>query len=165
MRILGVDPGIARTGWGIIDVNSGRMQVVDFGCIETGAKKETQVRLLEIKNELLALIDTHQPDVMAVEELFFNTNAKTALIVGQARGVILLCGAEKNLPLFVYTPLQVKIAITGYGRAEKNQVGQMIRMLLKLPEVPKPDDVADALAIAATYAFSAAMKRVMQEKK
>lgn len=154
MRILGIDPGIARTGWGIIDEEKGKVTVVQFGCITTSQDLGIDQRLLLLKKEMAAITKTFTPDVMSIEELFFNTNAKTALIVGQARGVILVSGAEKNLPIHVYTPLQVKMALTGYGRAEKNQVGQMVKMLLKLSTVPKPDDTADALAIALTHAFS-----------
>lgn len=154
MRILGIDPGIARTGWGIIDEENGKVTVVKFGCITTSQDLQIAQRLFLLKKELTTIIKTFTPEVMSIEELFFNTNAKTALIVGQARGVILVSGAEKSLPIHVYTPLQVKMALTGYGRAEKNQIGQMVKMLLKLSTVPKPDDTADALAIALTHAFS-----------
>jgi crossover junction endodeoxyribonuclease RuvC len=110
--------------------------------------------LLSIYREVFSIIEKYQPDVLAIEELFFNTNAKTALIVGQARGVIIVASAQKNLPLAVYTPLQVKMALTGYGRAEKMQIGHMVKTLLKLDKIPKPDDTADALAVALTHAFT-----------
>ncbi len=154
MRILGIDPGIGRTGWGIIDINKGKTKVVSFGCIETSSKKEATERLREIYEEIEALIKKYKPDVLAIEELFFNTNAKTAFLVGQARGVILLCGCQKKLKIYIYTPLQVKIAVAGYGRAEKAQIGKMVKTVLDLKEIPKPDDTADALAVALTCAFS-----------
>jgi crossover junction endodeoxyribonuclease RuvC len=124
------------------------------GCIETSPKKTVEKRLEEIYQEITKIIKVHQPDALAIEELFFNTNAKTAFVVGQARGVILLAAAQNNLEIAIYTPLQVKLALTGYGRAEKPQVGQMVKTLLSLKEIPKPDDTADGLAIAITHAFS-----------
>ena len=154
MRILGIDPGIGRCGWGVIDAQNSKYKVQDFGCIETSSKKEIPDRLKEIYSEISKLIKTHKPDALSIEELFFNTNAKTAFVVGQARGVILLAAAQNNLEIAIYTPLQVKMALTGYGHAEKSQVGKMVKSLLALKEVPKPDDTADALAIALTFAFS-----------
>src|SRR3989344_4139209 len=154
MRILGVDPGIARSGGGAIEVQSSKLKVQSYGCIETLAKLDSSERLKQIYNTLTKIIEKYNPDALAVEELFFNTNAKTAFIVGQARGVILLAAGQKNIPIATYTPLQVKMAITGYGRAEKSQIGQMVKVLLKLKEIPKPDDVADALAVALTHAFT-----------
>ena len=129
--------------------------MLNCGCIETSPKQTVEKRLEEIHTEILSLIQKYSPEVLAIEELFFNTNAKTAFVVGQARGVILLAAAENNLNVAIYTPLQVKLALTGYGRAEKPQVGQMVKTLLSLKEVPKPDDTADGLAIAITHAFSA----------
>lgn len=154
MRILGIDPGIARTGWGIIEKNNSKIKAVRFGCFETQSEESMPNRLKYIFSFLTQLLDEYHPDALAIEELFFNTNAKTALVVGQARGVVMLASALKNIPVAVYTPLQVKIAITGYGRAEKSQIGQMVKVLLKLPSIPTPDDTADALAIALTHAFS-----------
>lgn len=162
MKILGIDPGIGRTGYGIIEVQSSilrlrsgqEFKVQSFGCIETEPRSLVEQRLKEIYEALNTIIKENKPDVMIVEELFFNTNAKTAFVVGQARGVILLTGAENKLPIFIYTPLQVKVALTGYGRAEKSQVGQMVKTLLKLKEIPKPDDTTDALAVALCHAFS-----------
>lgn len=154
MRILGIDPGIGRTGWGVIDVKSGKAKAISFGCIETSPKKEATERLKEIYEQTEIIIKKHKPDVLAIEELFFNTNAKTAFLVGQARGVILLCGCQKELKIYIYTPLQVKIAVAGYGRAEKTQVGKMVKTVLNLKEIPKPDDTSDALAVALTCAFS-----------
>jgi crossover junction endodeoxyribonuclease RuvC len=165
MRILGIDPGIGRTGWGVIDVQSSKLTVQDYGCIETFMTTSLEKRLQALYEEIIRFIKEYKPDAMAVEELFFNTNAKTALIVGQARGVILLAAAQYNLSLAVYTPLQVKIAVTGYGRAEKRQVGQMVKTLLHLPSIPKPDDVSDALAIALTHAFTAKTHTSLSSRK
>ncbi len=155
MRILGIDPGIARTGWGVIEeIKNLKLKIKNYGCIETSSKKKTEERLADIYAEILNLIDKYKPDAIAVEELFFNTNAKTAFVVGQARGVVLLAGAQKTIEIGAYTPLQVKIAISGYGRAEKAQVGKMVKTILNLKEIPKPDDTADALAVGLTHLFS-----------
>jgi len=154
MRILGIDPGIGRCGWGVVDSQNSKYKAQGFGCIETSPKKEIPERLQEIYTEISKLIKIHKPEALGIEELFFNTNAKTAFVVGQARGVILLAAEQNNLEIAIYTPLQVKMALTGYGHAEKSQVGKMVKSLLSLKEVPKPDDTADALAIALTHAFS-----------
>jgi crossover junction endodeoxyribonuclease RuvC len=161
MRILGVDPGIARTGWGIIEVQGQKLQVLKYGCLETDSKENVAQRLEKIYNKISELIIEYEPQEMVVEELFFNTNAKTAFVVGQARGAIILSGAKNNIPCFSYTPLQVKIAVSGYGRAEKAQVGQMVKIILNLREIPKPDDTTDALAVAITHAFS---RKIAQNK-
>lgn len=158
MVILGIDPGIGRMGWGIIRVQNSEFRVQNCGCVETSSKLSVSERLLEIYTKLSLIIKEHEPETLAVEELFFNTNAKTAFVVGQARGVVLLIGAQNNMKLGIYTPLQVKIALTGYGRAEKSQIGQMVKVLLKLETIPKPDDTADALAVALTHAFSMRIK-------
>lgn len=160
MVILGIDPGIGRMGWGVIGVESSKLKVQSFGCVETPAGLLIEQRLKIIHDSLIKIIIDNKPDELAIEELFFGANAKTAFVVGQARGVVLLTGAEHNIPISIYTPLQVKIALTGYGRAEKAQIGQMVKVLLKLPSVPKPDDTADALAIALTHAFSNKMRMV-----
>jgi crossover junction endodeoxyribonuclease RuvC len=154
MRILGIDPGIARTGWGVVEVQSSKLGVKSYGCVETAQTLQISERLELLFKEITRLLREYKPDILAIEELFFNTNAKTALVVGQARGVVLLAAAQQKVPLAVYTPLQVKMAVTGYGRAEKNQIGQMVKTLLHLPSIPKPDDTADALAIALTHAFT-----------
>jgi crossover junction endodeoxyribonuclease RuvC len=154
MRILGIDPGIGRCGWGVIDFEKGKFSTLNYGCIETSPKKTVGERLEEVYSEISKLIKKYSPQVLSIEELFFNNNAKTAFVVGQARGVILLAAAQGKLEIAIYTPLQVKLALTGYGRAEKPQVGQMVKVLLNLKEVPKPDDTADGLAIAITHAFS-----------
>jgi crossover junction endodeoxyribonuclease RuvC len=154
MRILGIDPGIGRCGWGVVDVQGSKLTVQGFGCIETSSKKEVPERLTEIYTQISKIIKTYKPDALAIEELFFNTNAKTAFVVGQARGVILLAASQSRLDIAIYTPLQVKMSLTGYGRAEKEQVGKMVKTLLNLKEIPKPDDTADALAVAIAHAFS-----------
>ncbi|MCL5435195.1 MAG: crossover junction endodeoxyribonuclease RuvC [Patescibacteria group bacterium] len=154
MVILGIDPGIARCGWGVLEARGSKLEARGYGCIETDSSMEVSLKLAAIYKEISRLIKQHSPEEMAVEELFFNTNAKTAFVVGQARGVVLLAGAEHKLKNHIYTPLQVKIAITGYGRAEKRQIGRMVKILLNLKEIPKPDDTTDALAIALTHAFS-----------
>lgn len=154
MRVIGIDPGFGRMGWGIVDEKSGKTTPVDYGCLETSPKKDLSIRLREVHLFVSDLVDKYHPDELAIEDLFFNTNAKTAFSVGQARGVIILAATLKNIPVTEYTPLEVKMAITGYGRAEKGQIGQMIKILLKLDTIPKIDDTADALAIAITHAFS-----------
>lgn len=154
MKILGIDPGIGRLGWGVIESNNSQLRITNYGCIETASTLSVEARLLQIYQTLTEIIEQEKPEAMAVEELFFNTNAKTAMVVGQARGVVLLLGAQHNLSIGIYTPLQVKIAVTGFGRAEKGQVGQMVKVLLKLSAIPNPDDTADALAVAITHAFS-----------
>jgi crossover junction endodeoxyribonuclease RuvC len=154
MRILGIDPGIGRTGWGVIDDTAGKLTVIAYDCFETTPNSPTPERLVKIFNHITFLIEEHKPEALGIEELFFNTNVTTAFTVGQARGVILLAAEQGGLPIGIYTPLQVKMAVTGYGRAEKKQVGDIVKLLLKLKTVPKPDDTADALAIAITHAFS-----------
>ena len=132
MIILGIDPGIGRCGWGVINAqNSSKATAVNYGCIETKPNKKTEERLLEISDEIEEIIKENNPDVLAIEELFFGTNSKTALTVGQARGVVLLEATRRKMPVSVYTPLQVKMALTGYGRADKNQIAQMTKVILK----------------------------------
>lgn len=157
MIILGIDPGIGRCGWGIITINNSQLTVNNYGCVETSAKQNTEKRLVEIHEQIESLIKKYKPDVLAIEELFFNTNSKTAFVVGQARGVILLAAAKNKISVAIYTPLQVKMALTGYGRADKNQIGQMVKVILRLEKIPKIDDTSDALAVAITHAFSAKM--------
>ena len=154
MRILGIDPGIAIVGYGIVDKSANAYKAVKYDAITTKAHTPIENRLLSIYNELDLIIKEYKPEVMSVEELFFNNNAKTAFAVGQARGVILLAAVQNNLPIYEYTPLQVKQALTGYGRADKNQIQQMVKAMLGLSAVPKPDDVADALAIAMCHGNS-----------
>lgn len=154
MKILGIDPGIGRCGWAVIETKGSNFKALGYGCIETSPKELVENRLKEIYEDIEKIIRKHKPEALAIEELFFNTNAKTAFVVGQARGVILLAAAQNKLDISIYTPLQVKIAVTGYGRAEKAQIGQMVKTILMLKEIPKPDDTADALAVALTHGFS-----------
>lgn len=155
MLILGIDPGIAIVGFGIIKKEGNVLKPIDFGSIQTPSTLETGERLKQIYDAMNYFFSRYTFDAVAVEKLFFNKNVTNAMTVGQARGVIILSAVEAKVPIFEYTPLQVKQAIVGYGRAEKKQVQEMVKMLLKLKEVPKPDDVADALAIAMTHAHSA----------
>lgn len=154
MRILGVDPGIATVGFGVLDSEKNRQRLVSCGVITTPAKTQLSSRLDQIFRDLNDLITQFSPDVMAVEELFFNTNITTGIAVAHGRGVILLSGYQAGLPIYEYTPLQVKQAVVGYGRAEKKQVMDMVRRLLNLQAVPRPDDAADAVAIALCHARS-----------
>lgn len=154
MRILGIDPGIAIVGFGVVDKNGNRYSTVEYGAITTPAHTPLENRLKTIYDEMTLLFANLRPDAMSVEELFFNSNAKTAIAVGQARGVIILSAVENGVPIYEYTPLQVKQALTGYGRASKMQIQQMMRTMLGLSEIPKPDDVADALAIAVCHGNS-----------
>ena len=154
MKILGIDPGLADTGYGIIEIQSQKIKMLACGSIKTSAKDNFIDRLNQLHQKLSTIIKKYKLNQAAVEELFFCKNVKTALLVGQARGVCLMTIAEYNLPIFEYTPLEVKQALTGYGKADKNQVGQMVKILLNLNEVPRPDDAADALAIAITCANS-----------
>lgn len=154
MRIVGIDPGIGRVGWGVIEEKKNKLTSLDYGCFETSSETRTEERLLQINKFLNQLFKKYQPDLAVVEELFFAANAKTAILVGQARGAILLSIAQAKIPTSSYTPLQIKQALTGYGRAEKKQIQSMTKSILNLPCLPKSDDAADALAIAITHAFS-----------
>lgn len=152
MRILGIDPGLATVGWGVIDSERGVQRPVAFGSIKTPAHTLIESRLLMIENDLSEIIKKYQPDEMAVEELFFNTNITTGISVAEARGVILCTAHKFGVKISEYTPLQVKQAVVGYGKAEKRQVIAMVTSILKLPSPPKPDDTADAVAIALCHA-------------
>ena len=152
MRILGIDPGTAITGFGLIEVKGNRFIYLDHGCILTDSNVPMEKRIQKIYENILELVDRYNPSDLAIEELFFNKNVQTALTVGQARGVVLLVGALKGLEIRGYTPLQVKQAVVGYGRAHKNQVQHMVKTFLNLQQLPKPDDAADALAIAICHA-------------
>ena len=158
MIILGIDPGLAIVGWGVIEYNGSKFTVLGYGCIETPAHTPTDERLVLIHKGLSQIIEKYRPDQMAVEELFFNTNITTGIRVAEARGVILMCAKEMGVKIFEYTPLQVKQAVVGYGRAEKKQVIVMVTTLLGLQKPPKPDDTADALAIAVCHAHSGASR-------
>lgn len=155
MRIIGVDPGYAIVGWGVLDYNKSRFTTLDYGAITTPASMPFEQRLKTIYQEMDAVLSRYSPDVMSIEKLFFTTNQKTAIDVAQARGVLLLCATQNNIPCRQYTPLQVKQSVVGYGKAVKYQVMEMTRRLLHLKRLPKPDDTADALAIAITEAHCA----------
>lgn len=151
MRILGIDPGTGILGFGVIEAHAGKLQLVDAGVIRTPVKEDDAVRLQTIYEELTDIIAETKPTAMSVEKLFFARNVTTAMTVAQARGVVLLCGRQAELEIFEYTPLQIKMAITSYGKADKKQIQEMVRVMLGLQEVPKPDDCADALAAAITH--------------
>lgn len=151
MRILGIDPGTGILGFGVIEADRGKAQLVDAGVIRTPVKEDDAVRLQTIFEEITDIITDSKPAVMAVEKLYFAQNVTTAMTVAQARGVVLLAGQQAGLEIHEYTPLQIKQALTGYGRAEKKQIQEMVRVILQLKTVPKPDDCADALAAAITH--------------
>lgn len=151
---MGIDPGVATIGCGVLKFEGNRFTPLFYGAVTTPAKMMFSKRLLSIEEQLTELIEKYKPDAYAVEELFFNTNVKTAIMVGHGRGVVVLAAARAGIPIYEYTPLQVKQAVTGYGRADKAQIQQMVKVLLNLKEVPKPDDVADALAIAICHGNS-----------
>lgn len=155
MRVLGIDPGYAIVGYGVIDYNSNRFGIVEYGAVLTEAGTRFTERLFKIYLEISEIIKKTKPDALSIEKLFFNTNTTTAIDVAQARGVILLAAKQNQIPVFEYTPLQVKSAVTGYGKADKKQVMEMTKNLLGLKAVPKPDDTADALAVAICHAHSA----------
>lgn len=163
MLVLGIDPGTATTGYGLVREDDAGMALLDCGIISTPASHPLPARLQTIYRELASLISRHRPDSAAVEELFFSRNVRTALSVGQARGVTLLAIADAGLPIHEYTPQQVKQAITGYGGADKRQVQAMVRLLLNLDLVPEPDDAADAVAVAICHLQSAAWKSLISE--
>jgi crossover junction endodeoxyribonuclease RuvC len=154
MRIIGIDPGTGILGFGIIELTNRRPGLVDAGVIRTPVKQDDSMRLETIYNELSDIIAQTKPDIMSVEKLFFAQNVTTAMTVAQARGIVLLTGRQANIEIYEYTPLQIKQAVTGYGRAEKKQIQEMVRVILKLENVPKPDDCADALAAAITHSMT-----------
>ncbi len=154
MIILGIDPGLAIVGWGIIESDRGNVRPIAYGAITTPPHTDIEARLLMIQNDLETIINKYNPDEMAVEELFFNTNITTGIAVAEARGVILCTAHKLGVKISEYTPLQVKQAVVGYGKAEKHQVISMVTSILKLPNPPKPDDTADAVAIAICHAQS-----------
>lgn len=163
LRILGIDPGIAIVGFGFIDKQGSKVIPVQYGCIKTEAHTPEEARLLQVYDAMKQLIDQYKPDAVAVEKLFFNRNVTTAMTVSQARGVLVLAAVQSGLPVAEYTPMQVKQAIVGYGKAEKQQVQELVRMFLKLQAAPKPDDVADALAVAICHAHSYTLNSKLNE--
>ena len=167
MRILGIDPGVAIVGFGVVDSEGGTQRMVQYGAINTPANTPLAARLVQIEQDLMELLDQFKPDEVAIEELFFSKNITTGIAVAHARGVILATVEKAGIPLYEYTPMQVKQAVVGYGLAEKNQVMDMTKRRLKLRSVPKPDDAADALAIAICHARSATslLRRVAPQGK
>lgn len=153
MIVLGIDPGLGRCGYGAVELVSNKTKAIDYGCVFTDNDDQTPHRLLDLSDKINSIIKSNKPDVLAIEDLFFNTNAKTVIKIGQAQGVIMLAAQKQNIPVFSYPPLEVKMAITGYGRAEKEQIQKMVKTILQLKEIPKPDDTADALAVALTHCF------------
>ncbi len=164
MIILGIDPGIAIVGYGLIECKANKFKVLDYGVITTKSNELFPDRIKIIYDCLLDIIDMYKPEDLAVEELFFNKNVKTAIKVGQARGVEILAGVNRGLKVYEYTPLQIKQGIAGYGRAEKHQVQEMVKILLNLKDIPKPDDAADALAVAICHASSIKFKENFRMK-
>ena len=167
MIILGIDPGYAIVGWGVIEAESNRFRPIAFGAITTAAHQRFDDRLLQIYDDMVELIRRSRPDAVSVEKLYFTTNVTTGIQVAQARGVIILAARQAGIPVYEYTPLQVKTAVTGYGKAKKPQVMEMTRRLLHLKEVPKPDDTADALAIAITHTQAAGtdLRRLLMKRR
>ena len=161
MIIIGIDPGYAIVGVGVVEYKGNKFRPIEYTAITTPAGMNTVDRLKKIYDEMSMLIDKHKPDSMAIEELFFNSNQKTAINVAQARGVILVAAANKGLPVRGYTPLQVKQSVTGYGRADKKQIQEMVKLILHLNVIPKPDDAADALALAICHAHSNKMNNLL----
>lgn len=159
MVIMGVDPGTARVGWGVVEETKGKLTALAYGCITTEATEKVDQRLLTVYTTFLQLLKKYQPGCVSVEDLFFSSNAKTAITVGQARGVILLAAATQKIPVFSYGPGAVKKTITGSGAAQKDQMGKMVTRLLRLKKIPTPDDTADALAIALTHGYSYKLKQ------
>lgn len=158
MKILGIDPGIAMVGYGIISVEGSRLTMLEYGTIETSSKSKTTERLAYIYSELCQIIKEYQPQELAIEELFINKNMKTAIQVGQARGVEILACVHNGMEVYEYTPLQIKNSLTSNGRAEKSQVQEMVKVILRLDDIPRPDDAADALAAAICHSFSGKFK-------
>ena len=164
MIVLGIDPGVATVGFGIISEANGVIKPKRYGVISTPAGMRLALRLQQINNDVSELIETFKPDAVAIEELFFNTNQKTAVSVAHGRAAIILAGEKFGIPMFEYTPLQVKKAVTGYGRAPKNQVMEMVKRLLTMEQIPKPDDAADALAIAICHSrFASSLLNIKGE--
>jgi crossover junction endodeoxyribonuclease RuvC len=154
MKIIGIDPGTGITGFGVIEPLKNNYRLIDAGVIRTPAKQADEIRLQTIYENICEIIDEHKPDVMSIEKLFFAKNVTTAMTVSQARGVVLLAAQQRGLTIYEYTPLQIKQAITGYGKADKPQMQEMVRVLMGLKEIPKPDDCADAIAAAICCSMS-----------
>jgi crossover junction endodeoxyribonuclease RuvC len=154
LRILGIDPGYAIVGWGVLDYEKNKFYTVAYGAITTDAHTDFQARLVEIYDQVVKVIEMTSPTALAIEKLYYTTNQKTVIQVAQSRGVILLAAAKNNLPVYEYTPLQIKQSVTGYGKAVKKQMQAMTKTILKLESIPKPDDTADRLAVGICHAYS-----------
>lgn len=165
MRVLGIDPGTATTGYGVVDYLTGTEKLVQYGTIQTPAGLVMSARLYQIKLELEYLLQKYQPQIVAVEEIFYNRNSKTVISVAQSRGVVLATAAEAGLPVAEYTPLQVKQSVVGYGNADKRQVQLMVQRILRITEIPRPDDAADALAIAICCLHSYRLTRLIKDEE
>jgi len=164
MLVIGIDPGIASTGYGLIRQSSnGQLDLVDYGLISTAAGRPLPARLLDLYSALKDVLEQHKPDSAAVEQIFFQRNVKTALVVGQARGVVLLSLARINIPVDEYTPSEIKLAVSGYGNADKAQMQTMVKALLRMDHLPKPDDAADALAVAICHCHSHKIRHLGDE--
>ena len=164
MIVLGIDPGYALMGWGVVEANGSQMRLLGYGCVETKAGTPMQHRLRALQMGVQDLIRMYRPDEVAFEELFFAQNVTTALMVGAARGAAIIAAAEYTENLYEYTPMQIKQAITGYGKADKKQIQQMVKMLLRMEELPKPDDAADAIACAITHCQAGRMREQFRMK-
>ena len=164
MIVLGIDPGYALMGWGVVEAQGSRLRLVNYGCVETKAGVPMQNRLRALQLGVRDLVNIYQPDDVAFEELFFAQNVTTALMVGAARGAAIISAAEYTENLYEYTPMQIKQAVTGSGRADKKQVQQMVKLLLNMDEIPKPDDAADAIACAITHCNAGVMKSQFRMK-
>ena len=164
MRIIGIDPGYAIVGYGVLEYENNKFKVIDYGAVLTTPKNTMPERLKIVYDSLYSIFSKYKPDAIAFEELFFNQNVKTAIAVGQARGVSILAAQNLGISVFEYTPLQVKQAVVGYGRADKKQVQQMVKTVLSLKSIPKPDDTADALAVAICHGHSSHMSNIFKIK-
>ena len=164
MLVLGLDPGTATTGFGVVNYSQGRARALRYGVIRTSPELPMHLRLLQIQREVEALLMELQPDAVAIEQIFYHRNAKTVITVAQARGVLIVTAAANGVPLFEYTPLQVKQSVCGYGRADKQQIQIMVQKLLNLTELPRPDDAADALAIAVCHLHSYKINSMLKEE-
>jgi crossover junction endodeoxyribonuclease RuvC len=165
MLVLGIDPGTATTGFGLVGLQRGRKKLLHYGVIKTSASMAMPQRLVKINQEYCGIIDLYKPDVIAIEQIFHHKNAKTVISVAQSRGVLLMTAAERDIPIAEYTPLQVKQAVTGFGKADKKQVQYMVQNILGLDTLPKPDDAADALAIAICYLHSYRLGGMMERNQ
>jgi len=159
MRVLGIDPGLGSCGWGVLENEGGKTTALAYDCLSTAKDRDNPERLAELFDKVTNLLKSYHPDILVLEDLFYNTNAKTVITIGEARGVIMLAAQKQKIPVLSYPPLEIKMAITGYGRAEKGQVQKMVKNILHLETIPRPDDTADALAVGLTYCLVNKFKR------